>query len=409
VNFSNSIESLQKSLRTLPERGLAQPQVHLVRSTEGRMWLGCCCALLVIIQSSITDSCASLILALAATVAGGLTELLSDFKRGKKSILDGSALASSLVFTLLLPNEISPVFAVLGMIFAMGVVKRSFGGLGANWLNPALGGWLFLRLGWPGLFRETLDGSLLSRLYAGMARGEGGGTTPWELLGLTVTEGETSAVGTLTAFLNNRVFSLLQVEVPEGYMGLFFYSGPGIIADRGILALLGGILLIAAASIFRWWIPLLFLAAYGVGVRLFGALPLGGDLGEGDLFFSLFSGGTFAAAFLLATDPATGAKSRRGSCALAFCGGVLAFGFRYAGGEPYGAFVAVLLFNALTPLVRGLESGFLYFLYSQPREEFFSPFFPRFRFLKFPAFFGPRRKAAAAADEMPEIPEIPEV
>jgi electron transport complex protein RnfD len=324
-----------------------KPQVNISRPTAGRMWLVCFCAGLGIVQSGLTDGGASFILALTALAAAVLTELLCTYRTsGFEKIKDGSAAASALVFVLLLPNQIHPVFVGLGAVFAMALVKHSFGGLGSNWVNPALGGWLFIRFSWPAFFDRALEGS------------------PLELLKTSGVDQFSVAAGPMDAavrsFLNDRIFSLAGAELPAGYIDLLISRSPGIIADRGLLALLLGTIIIAAARIGRSWIPAVFLGLFGLLVWLFGALPYGGHLGEGDVLFRLFSGGTFAAAFLLAADPATGAKSNWGTAAAVILAAVLAWVFRCLGLEPYGAFFAVALMNALSPLIRNYEGRRLY-------------------------------------------------
>jgi electron transport complex protein RnfD len=324
------------------------------------MWLVSACAGMAVLQSSLTDSFSSLIVALSATVAAVLAELAVDQSPDKRSIRDGSAVASALVFSLLLPNHISPVFAALGAVFAIVVVKQSFGGLGANWLNPAVGGWLFIRFGWPGAFTAALEGSPLFLLSESLRRGfsdpQG---SPLGILKISGFGGG-SFDHAITAFLNDTVFSLTGTELPEGYIDLFGFSGPGIIADRGLFALLLGTVIITAAQVNRSRLPAVYLGIYALGIRLFGALPFGGAMGNGDSLFGLLSGGTMAAAFLLTGDPVTGPKSNVGALLAALLAGICTFIFRYQGLEPYGAFFAVALLNALVPLIRTLETRWFY-------------------------------------------------
>jgi electron transport complex protein RnfD len=344
-----------------------KPQVNISRSTAGRMWLVCVCAGLAIVQSSLTDSCASLIIAITALASAVLTELLFTYKNsGLEKIKDGSAAASALVFSLLLPNQIHPVYAGLGAIFAMAVVKHSFGGLGSNWVNPSLGAWLFLRFSWPASFDRPLAGSPLSVLYEGLRGGfsdpQGSPLGILKINSSAVFSGAPSSLdGLVSSFLNNRIFSIAGAELPAGYIDLLFSPSPGIIADRGLLALLVGTIVITAFQISRSWAPAVYLGVYGFLVRMFGALPFGGLLWNGDILFGFFSGGTIAAAFLLASEPATGAKSNAGILAAAILGAFLSWIFRYQGFEAYGVFFAAALVNGLTPLIRSFESRRLYF------------------------------------------------
>jgi electron transport complex protein RnfD len=348
-----------------------KPQVNLARSSSTRMWLVSICAGLTIIQSALTESFASLILAVAAVAGALLTEFIIDDQSVRRFILegdvpnrgrgfaarDGSAVASALVFTLLLPNTIHPLFAFLGAVFAMLVIKHSFGGLGTNWVNPALGAWLIIRLGWPGAFSLALQNSSLSVLAASLHDGIDPPGSPLSLL-YTASPGSFDIYW--TSFLNKRIFSLAASELPEGYIDLLAYSGPGIIADRGLLALLFGTIIMTASQISRFWIPLAYLGVYGCLVRIFGRVPFGGGFGAGDILFGFFSGGTLVAAFILIADPSTGPKSSLGMLIAAVLGGVLSFLFRNVGLEPYGAFFAVALLNALSPLFRFFETRFLF-------------------------------------------------
>ncbi|MDR2519074.1 MAG: RnfABCDGE type electron transport complex subunit D [Spirochaetaceae bacterium] len=345
---------------------LYKPQINLSNPTAARMWLVSLCAALAVLQSSLSDSFASLIVAFSAVVAAIVTESLIYFRTERSgTIKDGSAVTSALVLTLLLPNQIHPVYAALGAAFAMTVVKHSFGGLGANWMNPALGGWLFIRFSWPEVFHKALEKSPLALLLEGMKQGlEDPEGSPLGILKLIEAAREAPQDpflnGLLSSFLNGGLFSFTALEFPESYIELFNASAPGIIADRGILALLLGTVILTAAQTRRSWVPAAYLGVYLLLVRIFGAIPFGGSLGQGDLLFGLFSGGVLAAAFLLISEPATGPKSNRGILGAAVLGGALAFLFRYRGLETYGAFAALGLINALVPVIRDLESRLLY-------------------------------------------------
>ena len=330
---------------TFDKNRFDKPLINLVRSTAGRMWLVNLCASLAVIQSSLSDSCSSIFIALSAIAAAVLAEFLILHKSGKaKAIKDGSAIATALILTLLLPNRISPSYAALGAVFAVAVVKHSFGGLGSNWLNPAAGGWLFVRLSWPSLFNRALEGSPLE--FFGMEADTLAMATPLD--------------GTVRAFLNNTVFSLIRVELPEGYIDLFASPYPGIIADRGVLVLLLGTIIISAYQVNRSWIPAIYLFVFGILTAFVGALPQGGELWKGDVISALCTGGTLVAAFFLAADPATGAKSNGYIALAAAAGGAIAFLFRFYGAEPYGVVFSAVLVNAMLPMIRILEKRRLY-------------------------------------------------
>jgi electron transport complex protein RnfD len=264
----------------------------------------------------------------------------------------------------------------------MTVVKHSFGGLGSIWVNPALGGWLFIRLSWPASFANALENGPLTQLPGlvlegltdplgsplGILSQAGRDISGYHLFQMLPLGSRAeyllsplrSLDVTIFSLLNNTVFSLLGIELPLSYSGLFLFSGPGIIADRGVFMLLLGTVIITASQAGRAWIPPLFLAVYTALVRIHGGVPFGGALGSGDILFSLCTGGVFVAAFLLISDPATGPKSAAGAALGALVSGAFAYIFRYLGMEPYGAFFAVILMNILVPLIRLFEGRWMY-------------------------------------------------
>jgi electron transport complex protein RnfD len=318
------------------------------------------CALCAILQSSVGDGGRSLIVAAAAVFGAVASEFAIQGSTGKSKLKDGSALCSALVLTLLLPNTIHPALAAISAVFAMLVVKHSFGGLGSNWLNPAIGGWLFLRFSWPQAFSQALEGSSLSLLESSVAKGLSDPSgSPLDVLKIAGLKGG-ALDGQATDFLNASIFSRLGAELPKGYMDFIFFSGTGLIADRGTGALLLASLFLSLAIPNRQWISVSFLALYLVLVRIFGAVPFGGPLGEGDMLFALFSGGTAVAVFILAVDPATGTKSHGFALLLSLALAGTAFLFRYSAMESYGILYAVGAANVLVPLIRNAESWTMY-------------------------------------------------
>jgi len=337
-----------------------KPQVNLARSTPGRMYLVSICAFLGIFQSSLSDNWHSLLIALAAAAGTVGTELLFNIKNRLYSVKDGSALASALVLTLFLPNQLNPFYAFLGGIFAMAVLKHSFGGLGSNWVNPAAGAWLLIRSAWPEAFIRSIEGSQLLRLAASV---EGGLKdrlgSPMAILKINGWSTRTPDA-VISSFFNDTIFSFSGASLPQGYLNFFSSGGPGIIADRGLLFLLLGTILIAASQACRFWLPAAFLLVYAFLVRIFGALSFGGALGEGDVLFAMLSGGTLAGAFILVTDPATGPKSTPGYIVFILLTAIFTFLFRYPGLDPFSIVAAVLMGNALVPLIRRIENTLYY-------------------------------------------------
>lgn len=337
-----------------------RPQINLSRSTASRMWIVSCCALLGIVQSALTDQGSSLVLALTALISAVAVDLLAHLKSKNFSLKDGSTVATALIFTLLMPNRIHPLTVVIGIIFALLVIKYSYGGLGANWMNPAAGAWLFSLCCWPLLFSDAFKEMPLHLLHDALERNitdpQG---SPLNILKMTGFSGTAKDVS-ITSMMNSTFLRLFGVKLPDGYIDLFFQRESGIIADRGMLGLLAGSIILTAAQINRFWLPAIYLAVYAVLIRIFGAIPFGGDLGGGDVLFGLLSGGTIVTAFLLLTDPVTGPKSAIGGAVAVIIAGCLSFIFCYKAMFPYGAIFAAVFLNLCIPLIKSMESRFLY-------------------------------------------------
>ena len=326
-----------------------KPQINISIPSTTRMWFICGCAFLCILQSSLNDSGRSLILAFITLFSALLTEFILTWKEFKFSkIKDGSAAATALILTLLSPNLINPFFSVCAAVFAIVVVKYSFGGLGSNWLNPALGGWIFIRFSWPSAFSKALSNS------------------EYTVIEMNKTSQLSVFDNNVTEVLNHSFFSVLDVQLPSGYIDLLFSSSSGIIADRGLFFLLIGTLIITAIGINRGWIPLVFLLIYGFLIRFAGGLN--GAFGSGDLIYGLFSGGTIVTAFIIAAEPASSAKLKYGIIFTVILAAVLSWFFRYVCGEFFGCLIAVALMNCFTPVICFLEEKI--FLSYKNRDKF---------------------------------------
>ena len=317
---------------------LHKPQVNISCSSAARMWLIFGCAFACVLQSSFSDEGKSLAIAVTAFLTALITELLLTFRTsGTAKIKDGSAAASAMILVLLLPNQIHPVYVFFATAFAVAVIKYSFGGLGSNWLNPALGGWLLIRFSWPA------------------AGSFAGGSS--SIAEITLMQDISALDYSISGFLNNTILSVPAVQMPPGYIDLLFFKGIGIITDRGCLALLMGTIVITAIGINRGWIPLVFLAVYGFLIRFAG--DTNGILWNGDMLYGIFSGGTIAVAFIIAAEPASGAKLKGGVLFTVILSAVFSWFFRYKCMDYTGCFIALAVTNCFTPLVRIIEDKYI--------------------------------------------------
>ena len=338
------------------------PHVFHVPTTSHAMWIVSACLLVPILQSAGTDGFRSLIIA-AITVGTALgMEFFLCAGSDTRSYTDGSAVASALILCLILPNNINLFMPFIGTIFGIVVVKKSFGGLGSNWINPAAGAWLFLRFSWPETFDTALKGSALSMLSSSVSKGMSDpGGSPLALLKVSGWKpGNVDAI--ITSWLNDTILIPLGAELPGAYTDFMHSSLPALIIDRGVLGFLLISVLLLSSGIVRWILPFVYLVFYIVAVRIWGALPYGGQLFGGDMLFSLLSGSTLLGAFIFAGNPATGTKTRTGTVILAAFAGFLAYWFRFRGGDAYGLIPSITVVNVLAIIARRIEHRSLYSL-----------------------------------------------
>ncbi|MEO1574678.1 MAG: RnfABCDGE type electron transport complex subunit D [Pseudomonadota bacterium] len=292
--------------------------------------------------------------ALLAGAACALTEALCQRARGRdagQAVTDWSAVLCGVLLAFCLPPLAPWYLSVVGSIFAIAVAKHAFGGLGANVFNPAMAGYAFLILSFP---------EAMTRWPA--ADGPG----PWASLGLIFTGADT-AWDTLT-----MATPLDQLRDELGQMKMLseivsadaMPSRGGWWAFQGA-ALAGGLFLLAL-KVIRWQLPV---------ATLVGALVCAGLLHivDPDRFataaFHLGAGSVVFAAFFIVTDPVTAATSPRGRLMYGACIGALAILIRTFGAYPDGMAFAVLLMNALVPLIDRMTRPRVYGDNAPPPED----------------------------------------
>ena len=255
-----------------------------------------------------------------AVASAVLAEALMQLVMGQKlSIGDGSAALCGLILALLLPAGAPWWLVMMGAFSAIIIGKQIFGGLGSSPMNPALVGWVIIRLSWA--LDMDVDASMIH--CAGV-----------------------SGLSALAA-LKGGVFQ-------HGLGDLFFGRVLGDIGSATGLILLGGI---AAASLrlIKWQVSAAFLIGAFLASLLFrnDMLPVVNDvrLGAVDPFTFLFAGHVMIGAFFLATDHPSSPAHARAMGFYGFSIGFLAiliqvYGKYYDGGVIF----AVLLMNLATPL-----------------------------------------------------------
>jgi len=281
----------------------------------------------------------ALLLALVATLGAVGTEwVFMKDRRGLGSLRDGSAVLTGILLALTLPPSAPLWMAFLGGIVGVGLGKVIWGGLGSNLFNPALVGRAFLQAAFPAtLTTWSAPGSDLlhvrpSLLAVPLGQAAVDATTTATPLGLAKFEGQITEL--LPVFMGNIAGSLGETS--------------------GLVLVICGLWL-GLRRAFDWRLPVSTLLA---AAATSGALHLINPANPGPLFM-LCSGGLLFGAVFMVTDPVTTPITPRGAWIFGVGVGVLVVIIRLYGGLPEGVMYAILLMNAVTPLINR---------YTQPRQ-----------------------------------------
>lgn len=250
----------------------------------------------------------ALLLILISIAACVLTEYIYEKLMHKKvTIGDFSAVVTGLLLALNLPASAPWWIPVLGGIFAILVVKQLFGGLGQNFMNPALGARCFLLI--------SFTGRMTDFAYDGFT-----GATPLAAL----KAGE--SVNLLDMFLGNTA---------------------GTIGETSVLAILAGAVILLLFGVIDLRIPGTYLVSFVLFLLLFG----GHGFDSRYLLGQLCGGGLMLGAFFMATDYVTTPITKNGQLLYGCILGILTGLFRVFGSSAEGVSYAIIFGNLLVPLI----------------------------------------------------------
>lgn len=226
------------------------------------------------------------------------------------TVRDGSALVTGMLLGLNMPPSIPLWIPVLGGMFAIIVVKELYGGLGQNFMNPALAARCFLLISFAGKMNTFTYHDAVA------------GATPLAVL----KAGEA-------------------VNLPAMFMG----NIAGVIGEVSVPALLIGAAYMLARNVISIRIPAAYFITFSLFVFIFGRQDPAYVLAH------LFGGGLILGGFYMATDYTTSPITPRGQILFGILLGVLTGLFRLFGSTPEGVSFAIIISNILVPLIEKIS------------------------------------------------------
>jgi Na+-translocating ferredoxin:NAD+ oxidoreductase subunit D len=226
---------------------------------------------------------------------------------------DFSAVVTGLLIAFNVPPTLPLWMVAIGSIFAIVIVKQCFGGVGHNFVNPALAARAVLLASWP------VD------------------MTSWVQPGVdVVTTATPLAIIKGTEAVNQALPSL---------MDLFIGNVGGCIGETSALALLIGGLYLLYRRVINFRIPVVYISTVGVLAFVFGGFNLS------YVPFHILAGGLLLGAIFMATDYSSSPMTAKGQVIFAIGCGLLTAVIRFYGGYPEGVSYSILLMNIATPLI----------------------------------------------------------
>ena len=238
------------------------------------------------------------------------------------TICDFSAVVTGILLALNVPSTTPWWVVFIGAVFAIGVAKMTFGGLGQNLFNPAIAGRVFLLISFPTYMTDWTR----PQGFIGGGLDALSGATP---LGLAK-EGGVAAIEGLD------------------YMDMLFFNIGGSVGELSAIAILIGFVYLLVRRVIRPYITLSILATVAVFSGIFWAIN---PEQFTDPVFNLLTGGLLLGSVFMATDYVTSPMSNLGGIIFGVGIGVITMLIRYFGAYPEGVSFAILIMNCFVPLI----------------------------------------------------------
>ena len=306
------------------------PHIHTAVSTRSLM-RDVVIALLPATVVSIVFYGLSMLLVTAVSVVSCvlLEYLITRFLLKKPStICDWSASVTGLLLALNLPSTTPWWVVFIGAVVAIGVAKMTFGGLGQNVFNPAIAGRVFLLISFPSYMTDW--------------------KAPQGLFGADAVSGATPLGLIKEGLLQGQTVTGIMAENGFSYGQMLFANIGGTAGEISAIALLAGFVYLLVRRVIRPHITLSIWATVAVVSLIFW---LCAPERFTDPLFNLLTGGMILGSCFMATDYVTSPMSIKGGVIFGVGIGFITMMIRYFGSYPEGMSFAILIMNAVVPLL----------------------------------------------------------
>ncbi|MBS5150844.1 MAG: RnfABCDGE type electron transport complex subunit D [Butyricicoccus pullicaecorum] len=299
----------------------SSPHIKAADDTRSLMADVCLALLPALVVSVLTFGPRALVLTVATVISCVFFEwLYNKLLHQPSTIGDLSAVVTGMLLAFNIPVAAPIWMPVIGGAFSVIVVKMLFGGIGKNFMNPALAGRAFMLASWPALMTVW--------------------TRPGAELPLFGNVTVTDAISTATPLASLKGGALPEADM----LHLFLGQTGGVIGETSALALLIG----GAYLVYRKVITINIPAAYILTVAVLTFLfPMGGQERFAWMLSQILSGGLMLGAIFMATDYVTSPVTTNGQIIFGIGCGLLTVFIRYFGGLPEGVSYSILLMNTL--------------------------------------------------------------
>jgi electron transport complex protein RnfD len=323
----------------------SSPFLHSGETTPRIMFEVAATLLLPVMAAIAFFGMSAFLVIITSVISCLFTEWLFDPNKDGKSLKDGSALVTGLLLALTLPPAIPLWMVFIGGFTAISLGKVIFGGLGQNIFNPALVGRAFLQSAFPTAITTFCAPNLLKGFAVH------GSTFALPFM-------KPSAAAMTDAISSATPLSLWKYSSEATPLkALFTGATAGSLGETSAFFLLICGFYLLLRKLIDWRIPLsiilstlLFSSAFYLSNPAKFASPL----------FMLLSGGFLLGTFYMATDLVTSPVTPKGQWIYGIGIGFLIVIIRYFGGLPEGVMYAILLMNAITPLIRRISGKRVY-------------------------------------------------